>query len=80
MLSLSTGGALTEYCNGPRSDIATLDKKKKKDNKRKKDMLDGTDLFIAVTLSLFGSVSIINFKISSCNCVACRVSYIIMIM
>lgn len=78
MLSLSTGGALTEYCNGPRSDIATLDKKK--DNKRKKDMLDGTDLFIAVTLSLFGSVSIINFKISSCNCVACRVSYIIMIM
>lgn len=28
MLSLSTGGALTEYCNGPRSDIATLDKKK----------------------------------------------------
>lgn len=78
MLSLSTGGALTEYCNGPRSDIATLDKKK--DNKRKKDMLDGTDLFIAVTLSLFGSVSIINFKISSCNCVACRISYIIMIM
>lgn len=78
MLSLSTGGALTEYCNGPRSDIATLDKKK--DNKRKKDMLDGTDLFIAVTLSLFGSVSIVNFKISSCNCVACRVSYIIMIM
>lgn len=78
MLSLSTGGALTEYCNGPRSDIATLDKKK--GNKRKKDMLDGTDLFIAVTLSLFGSVSIINFKISSCNCVACRVSYIIMIM
>lgn len=78
MLSLSTGGALTEYCNGPRSDIATLDKKK--DNKRKKDMLDGTDLFIAVTLSLFGSVSIINCKISSCNCVACRVSYIIMIM
>lgn len=78
MLSLSTGGALTEYCNGPRSDIATLDKKK--DNKRKKDMLDGTDLFIAVTLSLFGSVSIVNFKKSSCNCVACRVSYIIMIM
>lgn len=59
MLSLSAGGALTEYCNGPRSDIVTLDKKK--DNKRKKEMLDGTVLFIVVTLSLFGSVSIVNF-------------------
>lgn len=35
MLSLSTGGALTEYCNGPRSDIATLDKKKKIIKERK---------------------------------------------
>lgn len=44
-----------------------MDKKKKKKNptppkkNRKKEALDGTVLFIVVTLSLFGSVSIINF-------------------
>lgn len=62
---MNAGGALTEYCNGPRSNIATMDKKIKKQNQkpknRKKEALDGTVLFIVVTLSLFGSVSIINF-------------------
>lgn len=60
---MNAGGALTEYCNGPRSDIATMEKKIKKNNpkNRKKEALDGTVLFIVVTLSLFGSVSIINF-------------------
>lgn len=61
---MNAGGALTEYCNGPRSDIATMEKKIKKKQKpknRKKEALDGTVLFIVVTLSLFGSVSIINF-------------------
>lgn len=62
---MNAGGALTEYCNGPRSNIATMEKKiKKKHQKpknRKKEALDGTVLFIVVTLSLFGSVSIINF-------------------
>lgn len=63
---MNAGGALTEYCNGPRSDIATMDKKIKKQNpnppkNREKEALDGTVLFIVVTLSLFGSVSIINF-------------------
>lgn len=60
---MNAGGALTEYCNGPRSDIATMEKKikKKKPQNRKKEALDGTVLFIVVTLSLFGSVSIINF-------------------
>lgn len=62
---MNAGGALTEYCNGPRSDIATMEKKIKKTHKnpknRKKEALDGTVLFIVVTLSLFGSVSIINF-------------------
>lgn len=60
---MNAGGALTEYCNGPRSDIATMEKKikKKQTQNRKKEALDGTVLFIVVTLSLFGSVSIINF-------------------
>lgn len=61
---MNAGGALTEYCNGPRSNIATMEKKIKKNQKpknRKKEALDGTVLFIVVTLSLFGSVSIINF-------------------
>lgn len=61
---MNAGGALTEYCNGPRSNIATMEKKIKKTQKpknRKKEALDGTVLFIVVTLSLFGSVSIINF-------------------
>lgn len=59
---MNAGGALTEYCNGQRSDIATMEKKIKKTPKnRKKEALDGTVLFIVVTLSLFGSVSIINF-------------------
>lgn len=62
---MNAGGALTEYCNGPRSNIATMEKKIKKKNQkpknRKKEALDGTVLFIVVTLSLFGSVSIINF-------------------
>lgn len=61
---MNAGGALTEYCNGPRSNIATMEKKIKKKQKpknRKKEALDGTVLFIVVTLSLFGSVSIINF-------------------